>query len=60
MIPKFTKTKCIKNQDGIAVPVIIDKSISELIAIVYNAETSTNGAAEEVIFLIKASYKFYL
>ena len=28
------------------------KSISELIAIVYNAETSTNGAAEEVIFLI--------
>jgi hypothetical protein len=30
----------------------MDKSISELIAIVDNAETSTNGAAEDVILII--------
>tara|TARA_A100001015_G_scaffold305315_1_gene397877 strand:+ start:6365 stop:6592 length:228 start_codon:yes stop_codon:yes gene_type:complete len=52
MIPKLTKTKWIENQDGIGVPVNMDKSISELIAIVDNAETSTNGAAEDVILII--------
>jgi hypothetical protein len=57
MIPKLTKTKWIENQDGIGVPVNMDESISELIAIVDNAETSTNGAAEDVILMIKVTYK---
>ena len=35
----------------------MDQSISELIAIVDNAETSTNGAAEDVISMIKVTYR---